>query len=880
MTCVLSSVDERVGQVVSHYEVVEKIAEGGMGVVYKARDLQLDRVVALKFLNSKQLGSGAAIERLLQEARAISGLNHPNIATLHEVGEDRGSPFLVFEYLSGGTLRSKIKQGRQSGNRLPIEETVRCAMQMAEALAHAHHHAVVHRDMKSSNAMLTETGTVKLVDFGLARTPDSEHLTKSGDCVGTAAYMAPEQAIGAEADARSDIFSFGLVLYEMLTGELPFSAPHDVSLLYQIVHNPVPALAQFRDDVPVRLRGIVDRALEKNPDDRYQTADAMLEDLRLLSDEIRFGPAAGGDTTRTMTLPARVLRRKNLPPRFPLWTAAAALVAILAMAALPHWDHARQLFHRVPAEKQLAVLPFQNIGADPANHAFCDGLQETITSLLTQLEQFHGSLRLVPSSEVRKESIASARDARRVFGVNLVLTGSVQRSKDRVRLIMNLVDAESRRQLRAETMDLLVEELPAMQDGIVGRVAEMLEVTIHPHARELMAAGSTAAPSAYDLYLQGTGYLTRYDRPENLSSAILRFQQALKQDANYALAYARLGEAYWRRFTLTKDPQCIDPAWRNCRRALELNTQLAPPHVTLGLLDIAAGKPEEAVPELMRALEIDAVNTEAHNALAAAYAGLGRWKDAEATYRKAIRLRPIYWGSHASLGAFYLAQGRYAEAESLFLRVTQLTPDNVIGYSNLGGLYCLTGQYEQAAQALQRSIALKPTASAYSNLGSAYFYLGPYADALLMMDRATRMNPNDYRLWGNLGDALSWAPGAAGRAPAAYSKALDLSERLLGVNRSDPTTLSNRAVYWARLGNRQKASDEIAQARKLGPSDVNVQFRQTLVYELVDRRESALESLGTALSNGYSIAKIAREPDLTALRADPRYRKFLPPPRP
>lgn len=875
MTSVLSPADERVGQVVSHYEVVDMIAEGGMGVVYKARDLQLDRAVALKFLNSRQLGSREAIERLMQEARAISGLNHPNIATLHEVGEDHGSPFLVFEYLSGGTVQSKIKLSRQSGTHLPVKEIVRIGIQMAEALEHAHQHGVVHRDMKSSNAMLTETGTVKLVDFGLARTPDSEHLTKSGDCVGTAAYMAPEQAMGAAADARSDIFSFGLVLYEMLTGELPFSGPHDVSLLYQIVHNPAPPLARFREDVPLRLKGIVDRALAKNPADRYQTMEHMLEDLRLLLREIQQGSPVGLDGARTVTMPRHVLRHRELSPRLPLWTAAIALAGFLLMIALPQWDHGRQLFHRVPSEKQLAVLPFQNIGHDAANQAFCDGLQETLTSLLTQLEQFQGSLRLVPASEVRKELVTSARDARRVFGVNLVLTGSVQRSKDRVRLILNLVDADSRRQLRAETMDLLMEELLAMQDGVVGRVAEMLEVTIHPKARQLMAAGSTATPRAYDFYLQGSGYLARYDMPENVTNAIARFQQALKQDANYALAYARLGEAYWRRFTLTKDPQWIDPAWQNCGRALEINTRLAPPHVTLGLLDIATGKHEDAVKELTRALEIDSVNSEAYNALGDAYRGLGQLKDAEATYRKAIRLRPMYWGSYKSLGAFYLTQGRYPEAEQLFQRVVQLTPDNVIGYSNLGGLYCLTGQYEQAARALQRSIELKPTASAYSNLGSAYFYLGQYADALFAMERATQTNPNDYRLWGNLGDALSWAPGAAGRAPAAYSRALDLSGRLLAVDSSDPTTLSNRAVYWARLGNRQNALAEIAKARQLAPADVNVQFRQVLVYEFLDRRDRALESLMAALKNGYPIAKIAREPDLTALRADPRYRKFL-----
>lgn len=697
------------GRTISQYQILEKIGEGGMGRVYKARDLKLDRPVALKFLAPRLLASADARSRFLREARALSALNHPHIATIFDVEEVESEPFLVLEYLPGGTLQSKMRRLAADGRKLSASQILEYGMQIAEGLAHAHRHDIVHRDVKTGNVLLSAEGSLKITDFGLAKFRGGEHVTRPGSMLGTAAYMSPEQARGREVDHRSDIFSFGIVLYEIAAAELPFKGDHEQAVVHQILNESPRPLHEVRPDLPRDFEALVERALQKDPERRYQRMEQMLEELSRLRREVDTGGEAASRRF-TVTLPWGA-RRRGTSIR---WLAAATLLlAALVSAVMVLPGVRRTLLQLVPyfqaqKERHLAVLPFANVGGDPENQAFCDGVVESLTSSLTQLERFQGSLLVVPASEVRRQSVASVRDAQRSFGVNLAVTGSVQRTAGGVRLTVNLNDARTLLQLGARAVDVPREELSKMEDRLLNLVAELLEMQLQPQARSALSAGSTSVSDAYDAYLQGRGYLQRYDKPGNVERAISVFQEALKRDPHYALAYAGLGEAYLRSFGRDKDPHWLELAQGAGARAVELNGQLAPAHVNLGMVYAATGRLEKAVGEFKIALDLDPISVAAYRELAGAYEAQNKMKDAEDTYKRAIQLRPEDWVSNGLLGTFFYRHGRYTEAEPLFRKIIELTPDNFNGYLNLGGLYTMLGRYEEAeppAEEIQRGAA-------------------------------------------------------------------------------------------------------------------------------------------------------------------------------
>ena len=389
------------------------------------------------------------------------------------------------------------------------------------------------------------------------------------------------------------------------------------------------------------------------------------------------------------------------------------------------------------------VLPFTNVGNDPENQGFCDGLVEILSSKLSQLEQFQRTIRVVPSTDVLREGIVSVREARQTFGATLAITGSVQRTENRVRLTINLVDPQTLLQLKSKTIDTEPGDISVLQDGVVLEVAELLDVKLSSQAKQVLAVGGTTVPSAYEYYMQGRGYLQRYEVPQNIDTAITLFNRALEQDPKYALAEAGLGEAYWRSYELTKDTHWAEEASKSSAAAIALNDKLPQVYVTLGMIHTGTGRYEEAVQNLQKALALDPINSDAYRELAKTYQQMGRLKEAESTYLNAIAVRPGYWGTHNDLGGFYYRLGRYAEAEKEFRSVVELTPDNARGYSNLGVIAYSQKRYEEAAKMYEKSVAIKPSAAAYSNLGTVYYTLGQYAEAARYYEKAIQMNGRD-----------------------------------------------------------------------------------------------------------------------------------------
>jgi serine/threonine protein kinase/tetratricopeptide (TPR) repeat protein len=854
------------------YEILGHLGTGGMGEVYRARDTRLGRIVAIKFISSDAHADLFARERLGREAQLASSLNHPNIVTVFDVGEEDGHPYIVMELVDGESLYRCL-----TSRRFKTREVLDIACQVADGLAAAHSAGVVHRDLKPQNIMLTSDGRAKIVDFGLSKqaaaaagpeelTAKGSALTAEHSVLGSAGYMAPEQVAGQPVDGRADQFALGAVLYEMLAGKRAFKKATSVQTMAAIIDDEPASLFDVSPAVPEPVVALVERCLAKSPDRRYASTHDLARDLHDLRDSV----ISGSRTSSRLPVPPVRLRWR--------WVGAAVLtIGVLAAvtALLTRNQRTPATQATPPALRLIAVLPLSNVTKDPLDQVFSDGLVETLTSSLTQLERFQRTLRVVPASEVRREQAASAKEAHDAFGATLAITGSIQRGSSSVRLTLNLVDAVQRHQLASRTIAVALGGGELTQDGVVDVATTLLDLQLDPEARRALTAGGTVAGEAYQQYVQGRGYLQRFDRVENIDLAIERFSRAIAADDRYALAHAALGEAYWRKYEADKNPTWIDRAVDSCGQALKIDDRLSPVHVTLALIARGRGRYEEAVAVAGRAIELDPVNSDAYRELGRAYEVLNRMADAEATYQKAIQARADDWLAYNALGSFYYARGRYAEAETAYRRVLDLTPDNTRAYSNLGATLFGLRRPEEGAAMWERSVSIRPTYSAVSNLGTYYYDRGQYTDAARSFERAVALMPNEHRVWRNLGAALYWAPGERPKAAAAYERSVTLAEAARQVNPRQVDLLARLADAYSMLGRARQAREAATAVERLKPQESTVLFMLVGVYEQLGDRTTALAWLEKALAAGYQRERVERSPFLVELRKDERYGRLL-----
>jgi tetratricopeptide (TPR) repeat protein len=865
-------------RIVSHYRIQEKLGEGGMGVVYKAEDIRLGRLVALKFLPENTAIDGHALERFKREARTASALDHPNICTIYEIDEDQGRPFIAMQLLEGKTLADRI--GDQP---VPLATLLDWALQISDALQAAHAKGIMHRDIKPANIFITNRDQAKIMDFGLAKLelPDpagsnaptrsmNAQLTHTGATIGTVAYMSPEQARGEALDARTDLFSFGVLLYEMATGRQAFSGPTWAVTVHAILGQAPVSLNESMPGLPHRLQEIIDKALVKNRDSRYQAAAEIHRDLLQLKKDYEAGKSL--KSTRTAAIWSR---KRKLQITLAVCCVALLLFAAIWIPRLAHRFHSNVAGITapvVPEKKSMAVLPLAPIADDPKLTAFGKGLLEDVTAKLSELSANH-DLEVISPRALEDKKITTLADAKKEFGVNLGLAVSLKQDGDLVRASYNLIDTSTDKDLAGDSITAPVSDLFTIEDKLTSGIASALHINLRSDERQALGAHATTLPEAYQYFVEGLGYLQHSAEQESLISAEIVFKQALKLDPNYGPAQAGLGETYWYLYDLTKQKRWIDPAQQACAKAIELGNAGAEGHSCLGVIENGTGQFEKAAEQFQQAVELDPVNDQAYWHLAEAYQNLNQLDKAEETLKRRISVRPNYWRGYSALGVFYISQAEYDKAQAMFEKAASLKPNNYHDYSNLGAALLYEGKDEEATRAFEKSIAIRPSHMAYDNLGVAYFRLRKFDQDARNTREGLKLEDGDYEAWGNLGDAYYFG-GDHSAATDSYKKAISLAEQKLKTNPRDTDVLNDLATYWAMLGDRSRALDYLDRSL-VGNKDKQLLFQAALVYNQLHETGTALEWLDKALAAGYSKSVVSKTPNLDNLHDNPRYQALM-----
>jgi serine/threonine protein kinase/tetratricopeptide (TPR) repeat protein len=846
------------------YRIESVIGEGGMGKVYKAHDSDLDRTVALKLVRPELAKDASSLQRFKQELLLASRISHRNILRIHDLGEADGVKFISMAFVQGMDLHDLIaKQGR-----LPTQRAVNIAKQLAGALEAAHAEGVVHRDLKPRNVLIDVDDHIYVSDFGLAKSLDADKtgMTRVGEVLGTPRYMSPEQAESKAADNRSDIYSLGIIFYEMLTGEVPFTGESSLQVMYQHVQQQPKDPRLLNPEMPEYLATVILKCLEKDPALRYQSAQELLRDLE------------------SGTPPTRIVRLRIAEMGYPKWLFAVTGVVLLAgigMAIRPVRElvlgrSSIRITSRTPAagptaaDKFVALLPLRVVGNDPALQYEAAGVTEALSAKLFQMKDVH----LASSGAVEK--INGADPVTKIahqLGAKLIVQGTMQGAGDKIDAVLRLSDA-SGKELWTKDFPGVRQDLLTIEDQIYNDLVTALE--LKPSDEELArnALRPTENVAAYELYLKGRDILRGKRDVKRVQSAVDLYEQAIKKDSAFALAYAGLADASLVMYDLKQDPAWSQKALSAAQHAQTLNDEIPEVHIALGNAYNATGKSAEAIVELKRALTLAPNSDEGYRRLGDVYLAAGKEDDAIQAYQRATDANPYYWLNHNRLGTVYFQLGQNEKALDAFRRVVELSPDSALGYVNLGAVYFRAGKWNDAIISFGKALKIQPSGSLYSDLGTAYFYLGHRTDAVSMFQKAVSLDPNDHEAVGNLADGYRWS-GDKAKAKATYEQAIALAYKALRVNPQDASTLGYLASYYAKNGDSKKGLDFIRRARSIDAKDNELMYKEAVVNAIAEQQTEALASLRSALEKGYPVEQAKNDPELKTLATNPEMDKLI-----
>jgi eukaryotic-like serine/threonine-protein kinase len=800
------------GQQVGPYRIQEEIGRGGMGVVYRATDVRLDRPVALKFLPPYLSGDPSAKRRLMAEARAASATEHPNVATLHEIGEtDDGQLYLVLAYYEGETLKERIARGP-----IPADEAVGIGLQIAAGLAAAHGNGVVHRDIKPGNILVTRDGWVKLLDFGIATTAGGDSSAPGGR-LGTVRYMSPEHTRDESVGVPTDLWAVGVVLFEMLTGRRPFDGPDDATVIHAIRHDEPVGLRPDAAGIPDRLKPILARALARDPADRYQTAAELIRDL--------------GRGTGPPAAAARARWARGAPIGAALLLLAAILIGawVITAAAAPE--------PRV-SPVAIAVLPFAHFGGDPGGTYFSDGITEDILDALAGVADLAVISRT--SAMHYKGTTKRLSEIADELGVAHIVEGSVRRDGDRVRISARLVDARTEEQLWSETYERDLTDIFQIQSDIARRVASALEARLSPTEIRRLEIQPTDNLAAYDLYLQGHDYLQRFRR-EDTEVAVALFRRAIEVDPRFALAHARLGAAFAFKVFQYGDPhEWADSALASARHSVALDPDLAEGHLGLGLAHLAVERYDSALAGFERAVELRPNYPGAMTNIGVVKWRLGAYDEALPWYRSALALNPVDEANPLStIGGVYALLGLFDQAGSAVDRALTIQPDLPLAYHNAILLHLVQDNDEEAREHARMLVATSPgNARAWATAGTVLQFGGDLPSARSHFERAHEISATGFDLlWRSTRVLLAhtlWHAGEREAATVLLDQFLGFAGDQIDRGNAGPFIPYNLAAVHAIRGNRAEAVSWLREAVRQGRKEYLFLSRDPLFEQIRD----------------------------------------------
>jgi len=671
-----------IGNIVSHYKIIEKLGEGGMGVVYKAHDTKLDRTVALKFLPPHLGGDETEKKRFLNEAKAASTLDHPNICTIHSIEEtnDRNM-FIAMAYYEGMSLKQKIEQSM-----LPIKDVINYSIQIASGLQKAHEKGIVHRDLKPANIFITNDNQIKIIDFGLARVAERSLLTKSNTTLGTVPYMSPEQAQGSNVDHRTDVWALGVIMYELITGQRPFKSEYETALIYSIINEEPDPVSSIRSNVPMELERIIKKAIQKDQKYRYQSVDELLVDLKSVSRDIVHDGSKG-------TVSASKINKTNSAGYLKIGIGITIVVALFISLLLFRSSAVNEI-------RSIAVLPLVNLSGDAEQEYFSDGMTEALITDLAKIS----ALRVISRTSVMqyKNINKPLSDIARELNVDAVVEGAVMRSGQQVRISAQLIEAKTDRHLWANSYTREMSDILLLQSDVARAIADEIKVKLTPQEYARLTEVHHINPDVYELLLKGR-YFWNQRTPESLMKAIDFFEQAVSIDPNYAEAYRGLGASYSVLGVFFSDPRdAFSKAVAYMEKSMELDKNVVGGNLGLGVYNMYhAWDRQKTLEYFNREVEYHPGFEHVYNVRGLYLTSIGKKSDAIEQFKKALTLDPLSLTINGDFGWAYYLMRRYDDAITQSREVLEIDPNFILSYTTIAAAQTQKGEYDNAISILE-----------------------------------------------------------------------------------------------------------------------------------------------------------------------------------